>query len=58
MMLMATTNLRGHKNKEQDAAAIEGEDNSTRGKFPTCFKIYTLGTLAKKRPENVAKKTT
>ena len=41
MMLMATTNLRGHKNKEQDAAAIEGEDNSTRSKFPACFGLYT-----------------
>ena len=48
MMLMAMTNLRGHKNKKKDAAAIEGEDNSTRRKFPAYFELYTLGKPCQK----------
>ena len=31
-------NLRGHQNKEQDAAAIESEDDSARCEFPANFK--------------------
>ena len=43
-------NLRGHKNKKKDAASIESEDDSTRGKFPACFQLFPP------EPENVAKK--
>ena len=44
----ADANLRGHKNKKKDAAAIESEDDSTRGKFPACFQLFPPGSLAKK----------
>ena len=48
MMMTAMKNLRGHKNKKKDAAAIEGKDNSTRSKFPAYFELYTLGKPCQK----------
>ena len=56
MMMTAMKNLRGHKNKKKDAAAIEGKDNSTRSKFPAYFELYTLGKPCQKKqkPENVS----
>ena len=47
ILVAYSKNLRGHKNKKQYAAAVEGEYDSTRSKFPARFELYTLGSLAK-----------